>query len=225
MDKSKKQVNDIRVSFNSRIGGIVSYCEKLLKENNLRELNFSAVGGSIGTLVSVVEILKTITPGFYQVNRLATISYQSVEEGGKSEAQNQRLYPKLEVKLTLDKPEKTTEGFQDKLKEEDRKFLLDAHLKRKEERARGRSRGRRGFRGRRGGFRGRRPFRGRRGGFRGRPPMRGRGRGRGRPMRGPRGRPMRGRGRPPMTGRGNPSRGSPARGRGAPRGGNKTSNN
>ena len=115
MDKAKKPENDIRVSFNSRIGGIVSYCEKLLKENNVRELNFSAVGGSIGTLVSVVEVLKTITPGFYQVNRFATISYQSVEEGGKSESQNQRLYPKLEVKLTLDKPKITTEGFQDVL--------------------------------------------------------------------------------------------------------------
>ncbi len=205
MDKSKKPVNDIRVSFNSRIGGVVSYCEKLLKENNLRELNFSAVGGSIGTLVSVVELLKTITPGLYQVNRLATISYQSVEEGGKSEAQNQRLYPKLEVKLTLDKPAKTTEGFQEPLKEEQRKTLLDAHLKRKEERRR-RFRGRRGgFRGRRGGFRGRRGgFRGRRGGFRGRPPM------------GRRGRPMRGRGRGrPMRGRGNgPTRGNPPRGRG-----------
>ena len=196
MDKSKKPVNDIRVSFNSRIGGVVSYCEKLLKENNLRELNFSAVGGSIGTLVSVVELLKTITPGLYQVNRLATISYQSVEEGGKSEAQNQRLYPKLEVKLTLDKPAKTTEGFQEPLKEEQRKTLLDAHLKRKEERRR-RFRGRRGgFRGRRGGFRGRRGgFRGRRGGFRGRPPM------------GRRGRPMRGRGN-------GPTRGNPPRGRG-----------
>ena len=205
MDKSKKPVNDIRVSFNSRIGGVVSYCEKLLKENNLRELNFSAVGGSIGTLVSVVELLKTITPGLYQVNRLATISYQSVEEGGKSEAQNQRLYPKLEVKLTLDKPAKTTEGFQEPLKEEQRKTLLDAHLKRKEERRR-RFRGRRGgFRGRRGGFRGRRGgFRGRRGGFRGRPPM------------GRRGRPMRGRGRGrPMRGRDNgPTRGNPPRGRG-----------
>ena len=205
MDKSKKPVNDIRVSFNSRIGGVVSYCEKLLKENNLRELNFSAVGGSIGTLVSVVELLKTITPGLYQVNRLATISYQSVEEGGKSEAQNQRLYPKLEVKLTLDKPAKTTEGFQEPLKEEQRKTLLDAHIKRKEERRR-RFRGRRGgFRGRRGGFRGRRGgFRGRRGGFRGRPPM------------GRRGRPMRGRGRGrPMRGRGNgPTRGNPPRGRG-----------
>jgi hypothetical protein len=210
MDKSKKPINDIRVSYSSRIGGIVSYCEKLLKENNMRELNFSAVGGSIGTLVSVVELLKTITPGLYQINRLATISYQSVEEGGKSDNQNPRLFPKLEVKLTLDKPAKPTEGFQDKLDEEERKKLLDLHNKRKDER-RNRPR-RRGFRGRRGGFRGRRGFRGR--GFRGR----GRGRfpPRGRPpMR--RGAPMRGRGRPPMRGRGAPSRGraNPTRGRGS----------
>jgi len=203
MEKTKKAVNDIRVSFNSRIGGIVSYCEKLLKENNMRELNFSAVGGSIGTLVSVVEILKTIIPGFYQVNRLATISYQSIEEGGKREAQNQKLYPKLEVKLTLDKPAKVTEGFQEQLSEDERKKLLDIHLKRREER--GARRGRRGgFRGRRGGFRGRRGgFRGRRGGFRGR---RGGFRG-GRPGPRGRGRPMRGRGRPPMNGRGNGPRG------------------
>ena len=132
MDKSKKPVNDIRVSYSSRIGGIVSYCEKLLKENNMRELNFSAVGGSIGTLVSVVELLKTITPGLYQINRLATISYQSVEEGGKSENQNARLFPKLEVKLTLDKPAKQTEGFQDKLTEEERK---KAHVRRCDHRA------------------------------------------------------------------------------------------
>ena len=213
MDKAKKPANDIRVSFNSRIGGIVSYCEKLLKENNMRELNFSAVGGSIGTLVSVVELLKTITPDLYQINRLATISYQSVEEGGKSEAQNQRLYPKLDVKLTLDKPSKTTEGFQDKLDENMRKTMLEIHEKRRQER-RG-FRGRRGgFRGRRGGFRGRRGgFRGRRGGFRGRRPMRGRGR----PMRGRgRGAPIRGRGRPPMNrgGNGQRGRGSPVRGRG-----------
>ena len=211
MDKSKKPINDIRVSYSSRIGGIVSYCEKLLKENNMRELNFSAVGGSIGTLVSVVELLKTITPGLYQINRLATISYQSVEEGGKSDNQNPRLFPKLEVKLTLDKPAKPTEGFQDKLDEEERKKLLDLHNKRRDDR-RNRPRRRGGFRGRRGGFRGRRGFRG----------FRGRGRGRGRfpprgrpPMR--RGAPMRGRGRPPMRGRGAPSRGraNPTRGRGS----------
>jgi hypothetical protein len=195
MDKSKKPANDIRVSSNSKIGGIVSYCERLLKENNMRDLNFSAVGGSIGTLVSVVELLKTIHPGLYQINRFATISYQSVEEGGKKESENNRLYPKLEVKLTLDKPAKLTEGFQEKLDEEVRKKLLDLHNKRREERRNRLGRGRRG--NRRGGFRGRRGgFRGRRGGFRGnrRRGFRNRGGFRGRNMRGNRRVGFRGRG-------------------------------
>lgn len=197
MESNKKPANDIRVGFNSRIVRIVSYCEELLKEGKMRELNFSAVGGSIGTLVSAVEVIKTIYPGLYQVNRLATITYQSVEEGGKKEVQNQRLYPKLEVKLTLDKPPKS-EGFQDKLSEEERKKLLDIQTNRKQVR-----RQRRGGRGgiRRGGLRGRRP------GFRGRGGFRGAMRGRGRP-------PMRGRGRPPMRGRGRGGRGRPIRGRG-----------
>ena len=180
MEAQKKPANDIRVGFNSRISGIVNYCQRLLKENNMRELNFSAVGGSIGTLVTAVEVLKALQPGFYQVNRLATISYQSVEEGKKNEVQNQKLYPKLEVKLTLDKPQKTGEGYQEPIKEELRKQILDIQSKRRQG---GRPR-RGGFRGRRGGFRGRRGgFRGRRAGFRGR----GRGRPRGRPNRGGRG--------------------------------------
>ena len=203
MESQKKPVNDIRVGFNSRTGSLVNYCEKLLKENNIRELNFSAVGGSIGTLVTAVEVLKTLHAGFYQVNRFATISYQSVEEGKKGEVQNQRLYPKLEVKLTLDKPAKTGgEGYQEPLAEEERKKLLDIQSKRREGRpprrgfrGRGRSRGRGRFR--RPGFRGRRGFGGR---------------GRGRPMRGGRGRPpMRGRGRG-MRGRGRPNRGRGTRG-------------
>ena len=192
MEAPKKKANDIRVGFNSRISGIVNYCQRLLKENNMRELNFTAVGGSIGTLVTVVEVLKTLQPGFHQVYRLATISYQSVEEGNKSEVQNQKLFPKLEVLLTLDKPKQLGEGYQEPLKEEERTKLLEIQSKRREGRRGRRGASRRG----RGGIRGRRPgFRGRRAGFRGRG----------------RGRPMRGRGRPPMRGRG---RGRPNRGRG-----------
>ena len=191
MEAQKKPANDIRVGFNSRISGIVNYCQRLLKENNMRELNFSAVGGSIGTLVTAVEVLKALQPGLYQVNRLATISYQSVEEGKKNEVQNQKLYPKLEVKLTLDKPQKTGEGYQEPIKEEERKNILDIQSKRRQ-----------GGRPRRGGVRGRRGgFRGRRGGFRGRRGFRGRGRGR----------PNFGRGRPPLRSR---PRGRPIRGRG-----------
>lgn len=201
-EKDKKPANDIRVSFKSRIGSIVSYCEKLLKENNMKELTFSAVGGSIGTLVSVVELLKTIQPGLYQTNRLATICYQSVEEGEQT-GHNERLYPKLEVKLYTEKPTKVPiEGFQEKMSEEERKQLLDLHNKRKEERRRGGMR--RGFRGRRPGFRGgmrRGGFRGqRRGGFRGQ--RRGGFRGQRRGGYGFRGPLRAGARRPPMRGRG-----------------------
>ena len=187
MEKTKKEANDIRIGFRSRVGSVISYCEKLLKENNLRTLNFSAVGGSIGTLVNVVEVLKMTTPGLYQLNRIATISYQSVEEGGS--VQNQKLYPKLEVVLSLDKPSTVGEGFQDVLSEDERKKLLEVRDKRREEsRKEGGYRNEGGYRsegryGNDGGYRtegrygrkpqkgGRQPFRG----GRGRPPMRGRG--------------------------------------------------
>jgi hypothetical protein len=198
MESQKKAPNDIRIGFNTRIGGIIKYCQKLLDVDKVKELNFSAVGGSIGSLVTTVEILKVLHKDLHQVNRFATISYQSVEEGKKSEIQNQRLYPKLEIKLTLDKPKNINEGFyQPPLSEEERKKIADIQEKRRQAMSQRRGPPRRGsFRGRRGGFRGRR-----RGGF------------------SARGRFFRGRGnRPPMRGRGNrpPMRGR-GRGRSAPK--------
>ena len=196
MDSSKKPANDIRVRFNTRISGIINYCQRLIKENNLRELTFSAVGGSIGTLVTAVEVLKSLYPGLHQVNRLATISYQSVEEGKNNEVQSQRLFPKLEVKLSLDKPAKTGEGYQEPLSEEQRKQIADFQNKRRQGRQVRRGPPRRGIRN------GQRRFRNvRRGGFRGR-------------RNGPisRGRPQMG-GRPPVRGNRN-KRGGRGNGRG-----------
>ena len=202
METQKKPANEIRVGANSRVRGIINYCQRLIKENNFRELIFNAVGGSIGTLVTTVEILKTMQSGLHQVNRFATISYQSVEEGKNNEIQNQRLYPKLEVKLTLDKPAQIGEGYQEPLSEEERKKLVEFQEKRRQRRQvrrgpprRGYNNGRRGFRNlRRGGFRGRiRGF-----AMRGRPPMR-----KGQPLR-RRQQPMRGnRGGRGSRGRGN----------------------
>ena len=194
MEPAKKQVNDIRVRYNSRISGIINYCQRLLKENNLRELTFSAVGGSIGTLVTTVEILKTLYPGIHQVNRLATISYQSVEEGKKDAVENQRLFPKLEVKLSLDKPAQIGEGYQEPLSEEERKKIAEIINKRRQTRNVRRGPPRRGFKA------GPRRFRNRRNNA-----VRGRGR------NGPKAR-----GRPPMRGRNAPMRGNPNRGRGVP---------
>ena len=191
MEPPKKQANDIRVRYNSRISGIINYCQRLLKENNLRELTFSAVGGSIGTLVTAVEVLKTLIPGLHQVNRLATISYQSVEEGKVNEVQNQRLFPKLEVKLSLDKPAQIGEGYQEPLSEEERKKISEILNKRRQTRGIRRGPPRRRFGA------GPRRFRN------GRNDRRGRGRNG----------PVRGR-RPLMRGSPNRGRSNPVRGRG-----------
>ena len=185
-----KEANDIRIGMGTRVRNVVRYCNSILKEKTFKTLKFSAVGGAIGKLVSAVEVLKTVNPGLYQQNKLATVSYQSTEERDNKEhreQKNPRLYPKMEVVLSLDDFKDKNEGYQTKLVEEERKKLHDIFNQQPvRPRRRGGFRGR-GFR-RRGGFRGRRGFRGfrarglgfRRGGFRG--GNRGRG-----PVRGNRG--------------------------------------
>lgn len=170
-----KPANEIRIGMDSKVRNVIRYCNALLKEKSTTFLHFSAVGGAIGKLVSAVEVLKTVNPGLYQSNKLATVAYQSVDD--KKTVTNQKLYPKMEVILSLE-PKEKNEGFQDKLSEEERTKLYELFNQKPV---------RRQFRGsRRGGFRGSRRGRGTRG-------MRGtRGRGT-RGMRGTRGAPRRGR--------------------------------
>ncbi len=182
--QQNKPENDIRVSFNSRVRNIITYCSALLKDNKFRTINLSAIGGAIGKLVDAVEVIKVIHAGLWQTNKLGTVSYQTVDN--KGDVQNQRLYPKLEIVLSLDEPKDKSEGSQGKLDDETRGALLKIHdeiaEKRRAERPEGerqegerqegdRPRGRGGFRGSRGsrgGFRGSRGgFRGSRGGFNG----------------------------------------------------------
>ena len=167
--QQKKEPNDIRIGMNSRVRNVVRYCNSLLKEKTYKTLHFSAVGGAIGKLVSAVEVLKTVNEGLYQQNKLATVSYQSPDS---KEEQNQRLYPKMEITLSLEDFKEKTDGYQKKLDETERQKLYKIFNEQPVRRPR-----RGGFRGRRGGFRGRRGFgfrarrgfgfRARRGGFRG----------------------------------------------------------
>ena len=215
--ENKKADNDIRIGMKSRQRYVIKYASSIMKEKNYKELKFSAVGGSIGKLLDIVEVLKILIPGLYQQNRITSVAYQTVDSNNS--ILNQRLYPKLEVILSTEEFKNKNEGTQDKLDEKTRKDLEEVMQKRKEEREkngdrrpRGRGRGRRpGFRGRRPGFRGRGS---RRGGFRGRgrggPRGASRGRGRGRGQGG------RGQG---QGGRGQGQRGEPKVNRG--RGGNK----
>ena len=195
---NKKAPNDIRIGMNSRPRYVIKYATSVMDEQKLSELKFSAVGGSIGRLLEIVEVLKVLKPGLYQQNRITSVAYQTVDSNNT--LLNQRLYPKLEVILSKEEPKNKTEGYQGKLEEDKRKDIEKIMKERKErmEKNRGRGRGRgRGFRGR-----------GRRGGFRGR-----RGNFRGRPRRGD-SRPRRGDSRPRGRGAGNPR----GRGRGNPRG-------
>ena len=198
---NKKEPNDIRIGMNSRARNVIKYSTSVMDEKKLKELKFSAVGGSIGRLLDIVEVLKVLKPGLYQQNRITSVAYQTVDSNNT--LLNQRLYPKLEVILSTEEPKNKTEGYQGQLEEDTRKQIENAMKERREKfeknrgrgTGRGRGRGPRG-RGRRGGFRGRR------GGFRGRPR-----RGDSRPRRGD-------------TRRGRGNRGTPTRGRGG-RGSNR----
>ena len=200
---NKKAPNDIRIGMNSRPRNVIKYSTSVMDEQKLTELKFSAVGGSIGRLLEIVEVLEVLKPGLYQQNRITSVAYQTVDSNNK--LLNQRLYPKLEVILSKDEPKNKTEGYQGQLEENKRKEIEKIMNERKERieknkgkgPARGRGRGTPRGRGRRAGFRGRR------GNFRGRP------------RRGD-SRPRRGDSRP--RGRGQGNRGTPSRGRGAPRG-------
>ena len=207
--------NLIKISSFTRVNNVLRFANVLLKERNFREIHFRALGASIGKLVSAVELLKLINGGLYQTTTIGTVAFQQKDTNGKVNVE--RLYPKLEITLSLDEPKQRGEGYQPKLSEEERKKLLDILDKQRSRGPRGGRGGPRGGRGFRGGPRDGRGFRGgpRDGrGFRGGP--RG-GRGfRGGPrdesgFRGPRDESgFRG-------GRGTP-RGGPRGGRGAPRG-------
>ena len=186
---SKKEPNDIRIGMSSRPRNVIKYATSIMDEKKLTELKFTAVGGSIGRLLDIVEVLKVLKPGLYQLNRITSVAYQTVDSN--NQLLNQRLFPKLEVILSKEEPKNKTEGYQGKMDEKERKEIETILNKRKEQREnnKGTNRGRGRPRGMRRG--------GRRGGFRGR----GRGMG-GRPRRGGRG----------------STRGAPARGRGTPRG-------
>lgn len=117
--KTEKDANTILIGMNTRVRNIVRYCNALFREKKERSLHFSAIGRAIGKLVLAVEILKVVNADLYQQNRLATVIYQRVDN--QKNVSNQRIFPKMEVILSLDKFEKINEeGFQDKIQEDKR---------------------------------------------------------------------------------------------------------
>ena len=146
--ENKKADNDIRIGMKSRQRYVIKYASSIMKEKNYKELKFSAVGGSIGKLLDIVEVLKILIPGLYQQNRITSVAYQTVDSN--STVINQRLYPKLEVILSTEDFKSKNEGTQGKLDEKKRKELEDVLTRRRQEREKMMERNQRGrgFRGR-----------------------------------------------------------------------------
>jgi hypothetical protein len=65
---NNKAINDVRLGQQTRVRNVIRYCNSIIKEQNLREVKFSAVGGAIGKLVSTVEVLRIVNPGKFQLN-------------------------------------------------------------------------------------------------------------------------------------------------------------
>ena len=117
-EETIKIPNEIKLGFHTKTRNVLTYSNFLLKESNYRTIHLSAVGGAIGTLINVVEILKLEIAGLYQINKIATISYQTVDQKGN--LLTQVLLPKFDVTLTFDEPKEIGIGYQGKYEENER---------------------------------------------------------------------------------------------------------
>ncbi len=176
MEKDNNIPNQIKIGANTRVGGVISYILSLFNQNTFKDVTISAIGGAIGTLVNVVEVVKAEVPNLHQNNKISTVSYQTLDPSDK--VVQERLYPKMETVLSILEPKEKGDGYQKPLEDNERKAFSEYIAKRRDERKNdesrvegsgrgrgfGRGRGRgfgRGFsRGDRGGF-----SRGDRGGF------------------------------------------------------------
>jgi len=58
-DKGNKEENHIKIGAQTRVRNVITYALTLFKEKNFKDVTLSAIGGAIGSLVNVVEVIKT----------------------------------------------------------------------------------------------------------------------------------------------------------------------
>ena len=139
-ENQSKPNNEIRVGNRSKPKELIAQCEKLLKEDKLKEIHLTAVGNSIGDLIIAVEILKSSNPSLNQQTIFSTIGPRPPKNANKDadkdkdkekEKENekpQKLYPHLEIVLSCEKLEVKEAP---KITEEERKILIETLDKQK----------------------------------------------------------------------------------------------
>ena len=130
MSEEKKVSNEIRIGLRTKPKDVISQCQKLIKEEKVKELHLSAVGNTIGNLVVAVEIVKSIFPDLYQSSEFSTIPARinGKDKDKKPDSKPQKLYPRLEIILSSEKKE----GSKFTVTEEEKKILIDTLEKQKE---------------------------------------------------------------------------------------------
>lgn len=133
MSEEKKPSNEIRIKFNSKQKDILAQCEKLLKDGNVKDLHLSAVSSTIADLMVTVEILKSKHPGLSQQSKFTTIPPRQNEKDKKDkkpEEKSTKLFPRLEIILTLNDEKK--EGSAAAISEEEINVLIETLDKKKD---------------------------------------------------------------------------------------------
>ena len=132
MSEEKKPSNEIRIKFNSKQKDILAQCEKLLKDGNVKDLHLSAVSSTIADLMVTVEILKSKHPGLSQQSKFTTIPPRQNEKDKKPEEKPTKLFPRLEIILTLNDEKEKKEGSAAAISEEETNVLIETLDKKKD---------------------------------------------------------------------------------------------
>ncbi len=144
--EGEKPENNIKIGVGTRVRSVINYCGILL-EKGLKDLNLTAMGGAIGSLILICENVKILHPGLHQSYKISTINSQTMDNNGQ--LVQQKLFPKFEVTLSFNEPSEKNEGYQAPLKNEEREKLLKQlnaqNPQQGEYRGRGRGRGGRDF--------------------------------------------------------------------------------
>ena len=120
MSEDKKSSNEFRIGFKSNPKEVITECVNILKNDKNKELHLLAISSSIGEISIISEILKSIFPNLSQKNVFSVI-YPFSKKKERNEEYKNRLYPKLEIILSLDEKKK---GSATKISEEEIKLLL-----------------------------------------------------------------------------------------------------
>ena len=131
MSEDKKQpTNEFRIGIKTKPKELITQCETLLKDEKVKDLHLSAVGNSIGELVSIVEILKSMYPNLFLKTLFSTIE-PTTNKNKEKKAEPKKLMPRLEIILSTEKiVEKNEDSV--KMSEDERQILIDTLEKRKE---------------------------------------------------------------------------------------------